>query len=199
MDLLLFKGLLNFETADVLKAFGTPFKIPKGENLYRDGEVGILLNGNATVCRSCDTGSNITVRSISSGEIFGVASVFGEWEPGKSRIEAKSDCSVLYATEETLREIFKNYPKVAVNYISFLSDRIRFLNRRIDTFSAGNVVQRLYEYLISQAIDGKVDLDFGLAELSRRLKIGRSSLYRSLEILETSGLIERHKTTFIIK
>ena len=97
MDLLLFKGLSNFETADVLKAFGTPFKIPKGENLYRDGEVGILLNGNATVCRSCDTGSNITVRSISSGEIFGVASVFGEWEPGKA--ESRQKATAVYYTQ----------------------------------------------------------------------------------------------------
>ncbi len=199
MDCFLFKGLSSSELGDALTFFSETVNARKGEDLYKLGEVGILTEGNATVSRLGDAGGNVTIRSISSGEVFGVASVFGEWKNGKSKITAKTDCTVLYATEEGLRRLFKKHPTVAVNYITFLSDRIRFLNRRIDTFSAGSTEQKLYEYLISQAKDGQVKLGFGLAELARRLKIGRSSLYRSLEALESGGLIERLKTTFIIK
>ncbi len=199
MDCFLFSKLNIAEKDDVLKLLGEPQKISKGGELYRVGYVGILQSGGALVCRMGDTGTAVTVRTISAGEVFGAASVFGEWKEGKSSIIAKSDCSVLYASEESLKDIFQKYPAVAVNYISFLSDRIRFLNRRIDAFSAGSAVQKLYEYLVSQAKDGVVTFDFGLAELSRRLKMGRSSLYRSLAYLEENELLIRNKHTFTLK
>lgn len=199
MDCFLFSKLNETDKATVLRLMGEPIRVPKNGELYKVGFVGILLSGCATVCRTGDTGNAVTVRGIHAGEAFGAASVFGEWNEGKSNIVARSDCSVVYASEETLKGIFEKYPTVAVNYISFLSDRIRFLNRRIDAFSAGSAVQKLYEYLVSQAKDGVVTLDFGLAELSRRLKMGRSSLYRSLEFLEQNELLERDKHTFTLK
>ncbi len=199
MDCFLFSKLEDADTQEVMKFLGEPCFITKGGELYRVGFVGILVSGSAKVCRTGDTGNAVTVRGIGSGEVFGAASVFGEWKEGRSSIVAKSDCSVLYASEDDLKRIFEKYPTVAVNYISFLSDRIRFLNRRIDAFSAGSAVQKLYEYLVSQATGGTVTLDFGLAELARRLKMGRSSLYRSLEALQENGILERNKNTFILK
>ena len=99
-----------------------------------------------------------------------------------------------------MRKLLSDYPVIAVNYISFLSDRIRFLNRRIDAFSAGSAVQKLYEYL-AEMTDGEksVTLSFGMAELARRLKMGRSSLYRSLEVLQENGLVTRCNNTFTVK
>ncbi len=199
MDCFLFSKLSETQKDEVLTLLGTPCQIPKGGELYRVGYIGIIFEGSAKVCRTGDTGNAVTIRNMSSGEVFGVASVFGEWKEGKSSIVAKTDCSVMYASEGTLQGIFEKYPTVAVSYISFLSDRIRFLNHRIDAFSAGSAVQKLYEYLMSQAKDGLVELDFGLAELSRRLKMGRSSLYRSVDFLEENGLLERDKHTFILK
>lgn len=199
MNCFLFQGLTVDEVQKVLSLGGQPVAVPKSSELYKVGQVGILLSGNALVCRSGDTGCEVTVRSISTGDVFGVASVFGSWKEGKSKILAKTDCEVAYFSEETLKNIFADFPTVAYNYITFLSDRIRFLNARIDAFSAGSAVQKLYEYLLSQAVDGEVKLNFGLAELSRRLKMGRSSLYRSIETLEQSGLVTRNKNIFIIK
>ncbi len=199
MDCFLFQNLSDIDRNDCLKLLGEPTKVPKSGELYRVGFIGILLSGLATVCRMGDTGNTVTVRVMHDGEVFGVASVFGDWKEGKSQVIAKTDCTVLYASEDTLKTIFARFPAVAVNYISFLSDRIRFLNRRIDAFSAGSAVQKLYEYLISQSQDGVAKLNFGLAELSRRLKMGRSSLYRSIETLENGGILERNGHTFILK
>lgn len=199
MDCFLFQNLSETDKNECLKLLGEPTKVTKGGELYRVGFIGILVSGLATVCRMGDAGNTVTVRVMHSGEVFGVAGVFGDWKEGKSQVIAKSDCTVLYASEETLKTLFAKAPEVAVNYISFLSDRIRFLNRRIDAFSAGSAVQKLYEYLISQSKDGVVVLDFGLAELSRRLKMGRSSLYRSIEALENGGLLERNGHTFTLR
>ncbi len=199
MSCFLFQGLSESELEQAVAQYGEVKTFKKGGDLYRLGFVGILKYGSATVLRSGDTGQTVTVRTIGSGECFGAASVFGEWREGKSLITAKAECEVVYFSEAGLRAVFEKHPSVAVNYISFLSDRIRFLNRRIDAFSAGSAVQKLYEYLVSQAEDGKVSLDCGLAELARRLKMGRSSLYRSLQNLENSGLLERNKNTFTLK
>ncbi len=199
MNCFLFSNLEDVQTKAVMTLLGKPEKIQKGGELYRTGFIGILTSGLATVTRTGDTGTAVTVRVMHEGEVFGVASVFGEWKEGKSQVIAKTDCEVLYASEQQLKSIFELFPTVAVNYISFLSDRIRFLNRRVDAFSAGSTVQKLYEYLVSQSKNGVVNLDFGLAELSRRLKMGRTSLYRSIETLESGGLLERAKNTFILK
>lgn len=199
MNCFLFSGLSDTEVSQILAKLNPPQTAQKGDELYRTGLIGIIMLGSAKVCRMGDTGNVVTVRSITVGEVFGVASVFGEWKKGKSSVIAKTDCKVLYASENELKSIFEQFPAVAVNYISFLSDRIRFLNRRIDAFSAGSAVQKLYEYLVSQAVDGVLTLDFGLAELARRLKMGRSSLYRSLDVLQESGLVTRNKNTYIVK
>ncbi|MBQ1183792.1 MAG: Crp/Fnr family transcriptional regulator [Clostridia bacterium] len=199
MNCFLFQGLTSDEVQKVLSCCGQPVMVSKSNDIYKVGQVGVLLSGNAVVCRAGDAGCEVTIRSISSGDVFGVAGVFGSWKEGKSKILAKTDCKVAYFSESTLKNIFADFPAVAYNYISFLSDRIRFLNARIDAFSAGSAVQKLYEYLLSQAVDGEVKLNFGLAELSRRLKMGRSSLYRSIETLEQSGLVTRNKNIFIVK
>ena len=199
MNCFLFQGLTSDEVQKVLSRCGQPVMVSKSNDIYKVGQVGVLLSGNAVVCRAGDAGCEVTIRSISSGDVFGVAGVFGSWKEGKSKILAKTDCKVTYFSESTLKNIFADFPAVAYNYITFLSDRIRFLNARIDAFSAGSAVQKLYEYLLSQAVDGEVKLNFGLAELSRRLKMGRSSLYRSIETLEQSGLVTRNKNIFIVK
>lgn len=200
MNCFLFEGLSEEDYTKVLDTLGQPESIPKSGDLYRDGSVGIIVSGSARIGRTGSTGESVTVRSIGIGEVFGAASVFGEWKSGKSRITAQTACKVLYISEDVLRRLLSEYPVIAVNYISFLSDRIRFLNRRIDAFSAGSAVQKLYEYLAELA-DGEksITLKFGMAELARRLKMGRSSLYRSLEVLQENGLVTRCKNTFTVK
>lgn len=200
MNCFLFSGLDDGEIKEITGRLCKPVEMQKGDELYRVGFVGILLSGSAGVIRSGDTGGAVTVRTVHGGDVFGAASVFGEWKEGKSRIKAATVCSVIYISEQELREIFVKYPVTAVNYIAFLSDRIRFLNRRVDAFSAGSAVQKLYEYLVSLSDgNGEVKLDFGLAELARRLKMGRSSLYRSISVLSESGLVTRSKNTFTVK
>ena len=88
---------------------------------------------------------------------------------------------------------------MSVNYIKYLSDRIRFLNRKLDAFTAKLTEEKLYEFLLSQAdSEGNVNLNFGIAELARRLKVGRTSNYRDIAALETKGLLNRCGHSFKI-
>lgn len=195
----LFDGLSCDEISTVSDLLGKPVKVDKGEQLYKNGMLGLITSGTATIKRHNDIGDAITIRTISQNELFGSASVFGSWKDGMSSIIADTACEVLYITEENFSDILKLYPQISLNYITYLSDRIRFLNRKLDAFTAKSTEERLYEYLLSQSdSDGNVNLDFGMAELSRRLQVGRTSLYRDIQSLESKKLLNRDGHSFKI-
>ncbi len=199
MNCILFEGLTDAERETLCNQLDGSVRIDHGEEMYKCSCIGIIVSGTAKIIRKNDLGAAVTMRTVGAGDIFGMASVFGEWSGDFSSITAVMPCEVIYITEEKLKSIFEQFPKVAFNYIAFLSDRIRFLNRKIDTFSAGNTEEKLYEFLVSQADENNcVNPGFGMAELARRLRIGRSSLYRSIENLEKNKLIKREKNTFKI-
>ena len=84
-----------------------------------------------------------------------------------------------------------------MNYVRFLSDRIRFLNSKISTFTADSAKSKIMRYLISQAEiqsnpDGNVLLTMSCQKLAEFLNMGRASLYRAFEQLESDGLIRRN-------
>ena len=90
-------------------------------------------------------------------------------------------------------------PRIAENYVRFLSDRIRFLNRRLATLTAGQTDGKLWRFLLAyKGEDGTVHLPGGMTELAERLNMGRSSLYRSLDALTEAGRIERDGKTIRI-
>ena len=177
MDCFLFNGLTENELNSIKAKFSDKIKYQYGDEMYRCGQIGILTAGKGRIIRKNDIGISVTMRNISEGDIFGMASVFGEWNENFSSVRAAAVCEVVYISENNLKLIFSDYPQTAINYIQFLSDRIRFLNRKIDTFSADSSDEKLFEFLLSNAdSDNYVSLDYGMAELARRLKIGRSSL-----------------------
>ncbi len=195
----MFNKLTDEEKDDVISLLGKPYVISKGDELYRSGMLGMIASGSATIKRLNDIGDSITIRTISKDELFGAASVFGDWKDGMSSIIAKEPCEVFYISEEVFTTVLKKYPQISIKYIEYLSDRIRFLNRKLDAFTAKSTEERLYEYLLSQSdSDGVVNLNFGMAELARRLSVGRTSIYRDIQSLESKKLISRTGHSFKI-
>ena len=191
--------LIIINLNSVFALMGKPQSFNKGDELYKNGFVCIISSGSAVIKRKSGSDGEINVKTVSSGGIFGVASVFGKWHDIKSSVIAKEKCELYILNEEILQKIFILHPTVCFNYIKFLSDRIRFLNARIDTFSAESTAKKLYEYLLNLSGDTQsVRLEISLSELARRLGVGRSSLYRDMSFLENEGLISRSGKTFKI-
>lgn len=196
----LFEGLSEADMMKLKSLLGDEITVSKGTEIYKTNHIGILCCGSATVSRIGDGGKSVTMRSIGAGEIFGSASLFGNWKEGSSSIISERECRVIYISEADFKEIVSKFPDVCFNYIKFLTDRIRFLNRKVDTFSAGSTESRLYEFLLSLADnEGNIKTKLSMAELARRLKIGRSSLYRGIEALQEKGLVTKNDQTFKIK
>lgn len=196
----MFDNLNDDELSEIFSVIGNPIKFSKNTEIYKVGTIGILIDGEATVKRLNDTGNKTTIRTCRSGDVFGSASVFGEWKEGMSSVITTKNCEVIYVSENIFCELLKKYPQISLNYITFLSDRIRFLNRKLDAFTAKSTEEKLYEFLLSLVdCDGNVKLEFGIAELARRMKVGRTSIYRDISSLETKGLISRDGHNFKIK
>ncbi|MBQ0083253.1 MAG: Crp/Fnr family transcriptional regulator [Clostridiales bacterium] len=180
----LFKNLNDDKVKSICERLGAPKSFKKGEKIYSTDNFSralcIQLEGRAVAKRG-----EVVRRSFEKGDTFGAASLFGQSEEYATDIYAISDSTALFIYQNELEDIFAKYPACATNYITFLSEKIRFLNKKIDLFSAGSTAEKLYLYLSEN--EGKLNF----SAVSRATGIGRTSLYRSLAELENSGLIER--------
>ena len=131
---------------------------------------------------------------IEAGGIFGCAALFGGEDTYVSAIEADRSTEIAYLPEDELKRFMERYPVLAYNYIKFLSDKIRFLNKKINSLGFGTE-QRLYNYL---KLQGTKELG-NKAGLARRLNLGRTSLYRAVESLERDGLLIKQNGNYILK
>ncbi len=164
-----------------------PVAFSKGETIYSEKQfrrsIGVILSGSA---KAVPLGGDGVLSYFKEGSVFGAAAVFGDNTEYISRIEAVKPCTVQFIEEETLARVFEKYPQVAVNYVSFLSSRIRFLNEKLSIMMRDGAEGKLYAYLLKNGgYEGK------MTGLSSILCMGRTTLYRELANLEQKKLIVR--------
>lgn len=170
---------------------GEEASFAKGAVIY-DSEhakraLALVLDGNVRVLHG-----RVVMNELVAGDVFGAAALFGEEDPYPTTVTARTDCRVLFIPQATVSAWMAAVPRVGENYIRFLSDRIRFLNRRIATLTAGHTDGKLWRYLLAHRDEnGIVHLSGGLSELAHTLDMGRSSLYRGLDALTADGRIIR--------
>ncbi|MBR3393069.1 MAG: Crp/Fnr family transcriptional regulator [Firmicutes bacterium] len=165
----------------------TPEEYEKALGIVTEGEVCVLKPGGAQL--------NV----IHKGGCFGAAALFDENQPAfryVTTLIAHKTCQVIFISAAQLTEWFDRYPQMAMNYIRFLSGRIRFLNRRIDSFTSPSSEEALLKHLrVSAGQDGIVRVQGGYAKLARTLSMSRATLYRALARLEEEGSIQKEGNT----
>ena len=151
--------------------------------------LGIVLEGRAEAV--APTREKAVLAVFGPGGTFGAAALFGG-DGYVSRIRAVTACAVVLLPEELLRQWFQRCPQMAVNYISFLSSRVRFLNGKIAIFTQDSAQHRLYRWLRANCDEwGRLPEKLSMTKLAGALSMGRTSLYRAMEELERAGLIVR--------
>lgn len=149
--------------------------------------MGVVLEGNLSVLK----GKELLLNTLGPGQCFGAAAIFCPAEDYVTTVAAKTPAALVFLSDQWLTGLFTRHPPAAVAYIAFLSQRIRFLNRKIDSFTAPNAQETLYRHLLAIQRDGTAEITGGYSQLARALNIGRASLYRALEALEAEGRIRR--------
>ena len=119
----------------------------KGETVFTEfdfkSSMGIVLNGVVEVQKLHYSGKAIILNRIAEGEILGISALFNNKDYYPVRIIAKSNCKILFISEDDLLKIFQKDLTILRRYLSFISDRIYFLNKRIESFTYESVRERI--------------------------------------------------------
>ena len=170
----------------VLQALESAISFRSGDALPTNGRIGFVVSGHATV-HTTDQTRKVLLRTLSRGDVFGLAGIFsGETEI--SRIYADGTCRCIFLSEGSVSELLEASDAFRRNYIGFLSNRIRFLNRKIAYLTAGSAERRLALYLLSFETN-VVELTDSISALSDLLNLGRASLYRAFDKLCEDGYL----------
>ncbi len=201
----LFAVLSDSERKDLADKETLPIKeFSSGETIYSSDHfshsLGILLTGKAQVKKTRDQGSPLTMAILAAGDIFGMAAVFFPTETYVREIKAINECRIVFFSQEVMERLFQTKPDLALSYIRLLSQRIHFLNGKIDAFTGHDSRSRLVAFLWENmdAEKGEVLLPYSVKSLGERLGIARASLYRAFDALETDGLIKREGKRILI-
>lgn len=164
--------------------------------------VGLLLSGEITVSNGQTGARRWRMHLLGPGSLFGAAAVFGEAAQYVTRLRATAPCCILFFPQDLLEDAMRREFRVAENYICFLSGRIRFLNRKIQSLLGVSANQTLARYLLAslrETPEGpEVRLEGSVSALAETLNLGRASLYRALHALEEDGLVSRRGKVLLI-
>lgn len=157
--------------------------------------LGFVLEGSALVYKVGEDERRLLMSRLVRDDVFGMASLFYEREY-PTEIVAEHACAVLLWPKERLEAAFSREARLSANYITLLSERIHFLNRRIESLSGDDPAARLLRVLDTLrdeagARDGMFELSYSLSQLAQMLGIGRATLYRTLDALEAQGTLRR--------
>ena len=192
--------IFNGVNEDILNTFLNDSRIDR--RLFEKGEVifattsfshsiGIITKGNAVIRRTHSVSDSVILRRIGEGEIFGVSALFSEKTKFISEIIADNDCSAIFFSEGLIRELISKDTNFAINYIAMLSNKIDYLNKLISGYSAQSANAKLAHFLLQNADNDTVSIEYSMTLLSERIGIGRASLYRAFEEFEEAKIITR--------
>ncbi len=164
----------------------------RGETVYSSsnegGGVGFILSGRCEV-RLDRCGGRTVLNILSEYDSFGVMSVYsGEEFP--TQIFATKNSEIVMFTDDQIKGFVNSNSQISSNLIDFLVNRISFLNKKVATFSANTVENRLAVFLLSERDKlGSLSFPFNCQKTAEEINAGRASVYRALSSLEGDGLI----------
>lgn len=192
-----FCALSGADIHRITDAYAQIITAGKGEKLCRADECApalfIMLSGSANVYRV--NTERVLMSVLHTGGMFGMASMFSDTnEQPPTEITARSQCEMLVISEDTLKEIFAEYPAAAVGYINLLSEKIRYLNKKIDTYTSPSVNKKAALFILSEMNeDNEMTLDSGgMAAAAKKLNASRASVYRAFDHLESINAVKRN-------
>ncbi len=176
-----------------------------GETIYDQTRyrksLGVVLSGKTEV-QTGHADHTVILNQLTPPILFGAAGLFQEGEEYITRIVALEKTRILFIPQDLLTEVMRRDFKLVENYLVFLSQRIRFLNRKISSFTQPQAENKLARYLLDISAEQNsifITLPVSLQDVAKILNLGRASLYRALDTLEESGYIQRRNKRITIQ
>lgn len=177
----------EYETA----VFSKGSEIFSPENYQKS--LAVILKGSAEVSKRTQKGT-LYMSELKESDIFGMSCIFYGGKEFPTVVTAKEDVRVLFITQPQLMSIFALYPDVLVRYLGIMSEKIHFLNEKIESISSSDPAAAIKSYLLKCASEQGSNtfvLPISCSTLSRLLGIGRTSLYRGFDELAEEGFLKK--------
>lgn len=151
-----------------------------------NSEIGILIKGSVQVEKK-----GLVISRLFENDIFGTVTLYNDNKEFVNTIKALCDCTVIFISRSGVEFLIENSADFSKEYIKYLSKRIYFLNKRIDSFGESSTKDKLFTFIKCNAKNGEYLLASGITTLSKVLNISRASIYRAFDELEAEGKIIR--------
>ncbi len=177
---------------EVLEDFSLIATYPKGKTVFSEENYSpvlcLIIKGEARVNKG-DT----VISHLKEGEIYGGAFLYNPTFKFLNTVTAVSPLKVVIIEKSGVDKLIRLDSTVSFNYIAYLSERVSFLNSKIEGYIKPSAEEKLLLFLRKNCDenDGKCEISVSMTELSRVLHISRASLYRVIETLEKQGKICR--------
>ncbi|MGE0283728.1 MAG: Crp/Fnr family transcriptional regulator [Rhizobiaceae bacterium] len=128
--------------------------LPKDTTIFVQGSPAshchALIDGRVRISQSDENGTQLVVRFIGPGEMFGTVALFTD---RKYPVDATAvvDCVELSWTETALHELMAQCPPIAVNMVKILGVRIREVQDRLREMATQRVERRIAHALLRLA------------------------------------------------
>lgn len=155
--------------------------------------IGIVVSGKVAALSE-----NALLKIIPVNDLFGIANLYSD-DNYPSTITAKTAASVLLIDAKDFKELLENDASLLRAYLSFMSNKIVYLNKKISSFTAGSTERKLAVFLSDNQQAGVYTLPTSISSLAEMINVGRASLYRAMDTLSEEGLIVRDGKNIIIK
>lgn len=185
----------------LLRAQGTRcMSYQKGDTIFErthfERALGLILQGHAQVFKRSADGHRIRMSVLRPGDLLGAATLFHDYTYYAAEIQVLAPCRILFIPQPDFFAALQQDAVLLEHYLTYLTQRIYFLNTKIDTFTSLTIESRLLYYLrehshVAETGERQVELDLPFNHLAETLNIGRASLYRVLEELGEAGLIRK--------
>lgn len=154
--------------------------------------LGIIIKGSATVTKHSGE-TEILMSILKKGDIFGMATLFYEKDNYLTEIKACEKVTMAVFSKDNVRAMLSLYPQINENYITILSEKIHFLNRKISTYTRAETIQKVAFFILQNTDDDRnsVTLPYSITKVADALGVGRASVYRAFETLENDCIISR--------
>ncbi len=164
-----------------------------------ENKIGFIISGKCEIIKSKHDGAKISLNILHEKQSFGILAALSACDEYPTTVVAKTSCDVLFISQKEFMNLVESEPKVAVNVIKFLSQKLSFLNKKIATFSADTVEEKLALFLLSEAKrQSSTTIVFNCKKCSEVINAGRASVYRALDDFTGKKLIHYENKKIII-
>ena len=190
----LFKGLDSKTLTGIIEANQPKIYSYKRNDLIYPNQnpeeaVGFIIQGKCEIRKPRTDSRKTVINILSPGVSFGILSVFSD-DNFPTEIYATVNSTVLFFSKAQINDFVNSYSQISANIITFLAERVNFLNRKIATFSAKSVESKLASFIVDECERQSSDtIIINAKKTSEEIGAGRASVYRALSSLQDSGLI----------